>query len=318
MNRIGLWFKTLEEMGEEASIETGFTHWENNQFIGFPHSDYDGVAAIVAFLKKIDPNTDFTQITPSIPSRKKPSFFIQIRGLLKYLLRLPLNGAKIKNQKKISDYNRAISKRSFLYFSEEETLICEKIIKTKNISMNAWFIFCLSQVMRPFLTDQTKPQIWMIPISLRDHTTDMYKPSLISGFIDAYIYSEDNAVNIHNNIKIKIKNDDAWGGYLGFAFSSILGNWFLKLIIKNNYRFQMRMGVFTNLGKWGDSSMKKNYPEKTMGYAPVVYENPIGAVALTWMGTTWVSIKFHSSIDIADNDIKEILIEWKKLILNAS
>lgn len=318
MSRIGLWFEALEEMGEEASLEVGFTHWKNDQYKHFSHSNHDGIAALISFLKDVDPKINFDDITPSVPSRIRPSFFIQARGLVKYMLRLPLNGARIKKQKQKKDYKKSPSKKAFLYFTEDETLLYEKIIKSKKISMNAWFIFCLSQAVKPLVENDVRPQIWMIPISLRDLNTNKYNGGLVSGFVDSYIYREDDPLKIHAEMKNKIKNEDAWGGYLGFSFSSLLGKWFLKLLVKNNYRFQMRMGVFTNVGKWGDTNIKNNFPKDFIGYAPAVYENPIAAVAMTWMGKTWISIKVHSSIDIENQQVKKILDDWKNLILNAS
>lgn len=318
MSRAGLWFKALEEMGEEAAIEAGFLHWPYEHYKQYPHADYDGVAALVAFVKEVKPESNVTKIIPSIPSRKRPGFFVEWRSFLKYMLSLPLNGKKIIRQQKVEAYRKVPSKRAYAVFNIEETLLCEQIYKNKKISMNAWFIHCLARAMSPYVEKNNKPQIWMIPISLRDMDVDGYEASLISGFVDAHIHDIDDEAKIHAQLKKKILNGDAWGGYLGFSLSSILGKTALKFLIKNNFRLQMRMGVLTNLGKWGDVSLADQFPDNTMGFAPVVYENPIAATTVTWMGKSWISLKVHSSIDLSQTELDEVMSNWKKLILSSS
>lgn len=318
MKKIGYWFKALEELGEDAAIEVGLSDWDPKDFKKFPHSEYDGIAMIHAFGKELNPELDYSQINPTIPSRKRIPFFIQFKGFIKYLFTLPLRGKRLKCQRDIGKFKKQEPKKSFIYFTEEETQHCEKIIAQKRISMNAWLIFCLAKAIEPYTKKSHLPQIWMVPISLRDIDIDSYSKSLMTGFVDAYIYPDTQALEIHQRMKKKILNGDAWGGYLGFTFSALLGFYFLKVIIKNNYRAQMRMGVFTNLGKWGNSNLRNNYPKNPVGYAPVVYENPLAAVTITWMGQTLLSLKSHSSLDLEEEDLKNILIEWKKFSLDAS
>jgi len=312
------WFKALENQGEYIHMDFWVKDLKTNQVdeYCFSHANMDGIAAINQILKtrgmeaQIDP--------PTIPKRMIPPQYLQFFLFLKYLVRLPFKSVKWNISK--TDWapngksERPLASRFTVLNLADSTTILTKA-KEKQVHLNTYLLYYLDQALIPYYERSDKKRVWLIPVSLRSDHMGQYDKN-ITGFIDGYLVDHKNIQALNSEIKNGLMKGDHFGGHFGIGIGRFIGKTLLNLLVKMNHYTQIRTGVFTNLGSWGEDKEIIDY--HWGGLPPVIRSQPVGAVAGRYHGHLHLGFQMHPILSRDPKLAKTIIDRWIQLSLAGS
>ncbi len=268
--------------------------------ISFDHIHYDGISALTSLSRQF-PAEGFK--APLLAVKPKPSVAKRILELIKWYVRFyPFMPSKWKS------------------ISQDKTEITTAIIEVENwnslqkdISINTKLLYALDLTSRKYLVN-SKPRVWMTPVGLYSEVSRETKPANRVSFIDLKIRNEDSLMEVQNTAKVQLKELNYWGTILTMYLSVFFGKWFFTKLAKYIHLTFRRTGTFSNMGEWTIPCLPEN-EWWVFGEGCVAKMSPVEGTALVINGRMGLSVHFHPSIGMNQNQAETFIKEWKEQFL---
>jgi len=312
---IRYWFETLENQGEYIQIHIWCKNrktLKEEEFV-YSHAQVDGIAAINCMMK--EKGMEQLDLIPKIPKRHIPGLGTQFLLFLKYLSRLPFWSVPWtlpKTNWKPGRNPEAPSSKSWKMLSLKDSDLIRKQAKKNNVHLNTYLLYCLDQSLSAYYKSLTKKRVWLIPVSLRYEQQKQYDKN-ITGFVDAYLIQKKSLQKLNDEIKNSLLKGDAFGGHFGVGIGRFIGKTLLGFLVKSNHYMQVRTGVFTNLGSWGEHKEEVDYD--WAGLPPVIRSQPVGALTATYHGHMLLAFQFHPVLSRDPQLAQKVIESWIQILI---
>lgn len=313
---IEAWFEELSNCGENSQIIIGvmdLIHGTKNE-TQFSHGKFDGIYALQQLMLKKNQGLD--DRSWKLHRRQFPSLYRQWRAFFRYLLTIPFCSAKWNlpsTSWKPSTPAPAPTSQAVLYLSIDETQIFHKKAKLLNVKTNALLLWALNESLEEFMSVQ-RNRIWLIPVTLRNNFGSETQRGNWTGFFDIHFSYLTSVHKLNEFLNFQISRDAAYGGFIGVSLGRWLGRFILKILVRLNFFLQIRTGVFSNMGSYGEEN--PNLKEIPYGYPPVLRSQPISGFTMCWQGHQILTLQIHPILSMDPTFAKKILANWKGHLLS--
>lgn len=296
---VGEWYKILKARGENDMIS--FVRGRRNEDgsvqdcekYSFSHSIMDGTSAIPYYLNKFG--------EPSHPRsttfKSQLGFFQTLKLIFKNMKVAPTTNTQWKTNldKKIEN----IDEFSRLILTKEETQAFKDYCKSQKISENAITLELLNPLIFDLIKNDNQVQTWLFPVNMRGITNKKDPYENHSSFIPLDVTKDSKAIDLHNQMKTKLKSLSYIGIWWVHHIGILCG---LKKMSELSYKSSLKnfwIGSFSSVGEWETKSQNFLSLGENEGWffaTPGSKNFPISMVTLTFNGKLCWSLRLHPSI----------------------
>jgi hypothetical protein len=202
--------------------------------------------------------------------------------------------------------------QAFVCLTLAETKKLREKAKSLGVRTNALLLWSLNAAFEPYLASG-RNRIWMIPVTLRNQDSHKVGGNL-TGFFDVHFQKSTSIQKLNEMIDGEIASGMAYGGYLGVTIGRFIGKVLLRFLVRINYFLQIRTGVFSNLGSYGEDTL--DLEEFPYGYPPVIRSQPTAAITMAWKGHQILCLQIHSILSQDRAFANQVLASWKANLLS--
>lgn len=290
---ISLWFVIQNLRGHSDRVPMYFYNLKTKEVkdFSFHHREMDGMAVFTKALRSLG-------IESPKGSRplKKPAWWKRPMLLLKGLLgqgEMPRPPWKRLNP----DDKEKGEGISFLVLEQEANEELKSFLKAQNVSMNAYLIKKISQVIEEFLfTDGVdwKAQ-WLLPVDMRGAFSWSHEVGNCVSYLPVLVSRDSSLKEIFEKIRWAFRKDMHWSNWWAYHIGKVVGFEMMKRISEKVSQKNFWMGSLTDLGDWTPENDK--YKDWAWGVAaPGTPNNPVGSASLEWFGRRTISLRVHPSV----------------------
>lgn len=280
-----------------AGIDTTFeVHRHNNgpvvERINFDHVTHDGLSAMLEIVRRYPAEG---QKLPKVTVPKKPSLVKRLYELARWYVRFfPFKPSLWKS----NGQTRMIS--ASLQFP---------IIPHSSL-LNTRLLLSLDQTAKKYLEKPDLKRMWMMPVGLYPVVLRELPPLNRVSFVELSVDNNTSLPDLESQIKRELKSLSYWGTMLTMLPAKFMGQWFFSLLSKYLHLSFRRTGTFSNMGEWTIPQLPEN-EWWSFGKGVVARMSPVEATAITINGKLGVSIHFHESLGMQEQDALAFIEEWR-------
>jgi hypothetical protein len=306
-----IYYHHLSQIQGDTCLYKGLVYeGQTKHEVIYDHRDFDGLSAMIKTLKLY--HLFYPKMYSGLQARKKPSFLKMMKAFINFRLSMPYQPKMFKlNQSTNKTHHQASHD---LFLTKSETKKIEQDCKKNHVSLNAYLLFHLKELLKEFSHNDGKKTIFMLPVNLREEVDENTDFGNEVSFIDVMIGDNDNIKDIHEQIQTKFKNQLQWGSYFATKMISFFPKFLHQFLIKDYIQNTHRTGLFSSMGVW---DKKEILPATHVGAIPVNFSHmPFSISVIHWQNALYFGLSIHSKLQMNDKDAQNILIIFKNKLLH--
>ena len=288
---VGLWYTVAKERGVNDVVDFGRVNTASGavEWFDFSHQQCDGAGGMAYALKKLG------RAVPPMPRSREDA---PPRGLRKArILVRAARGPKppVMRWKHPAPGARAMPRDfSWHVFSAEETNSILARAAAQKVSVNAWMMAHLTDVLLPELLEGAGPARWLFPVNMRGPVWTGDGLGNHSSAIPIFVRAGTKPAEIHAQIREGLVNGAHWATWWMLHVGKLVGLRGMRYLSRQSAKKSFWLGTFSNMGAWDDEHAS---PDEAWIVAPPGSENyPIGVGIVTWRGRMAISLKIHPAV----------------------
>jgi hypothetical protein len=333
-------FRAFDGLNLDTSIITAFK--KNNQLNVEPisHVDYDGNNGFWRLLF----NTGFKNVVPpDIRTRTTLTFFEKMAQYFRVLKQFSEKSRCFRSDSKLiidswglqSNQETQVGILSspqksalqtigladylghalfFASISINEVKRMREHAANHNVTLNTWMFWCLNKIMQPLLVGNDCSS-WVMPVSAYQNLNQLEHQGVLTSVIEINIGSNTTPLQLHEMVKHEVNSGLHWGTLFGACINWFLPLFLYKLILKATIAKKIRVGTFSNIGKWkGENS---EFGNDHYLCPPVHQGQPLGVCVNELNGQLNFGWKADLSLNLQSNHLAVIHEKFKLECLGA-
>lgn len=306
-------FELFSQLGfDVAIVYLKFESPRNFERIALSHTEYDGINGFVEILRR-ERKFRLNDLPPFPVRASRPLLLRWLNYWKQYFRVLAQFGAQSKGWRKIvQEPPRAFSVSGRL-LTEAETQIIKAHSTRAGVSTNTVLLFELNRSIQAFLDGASLPCSWIIPVMLYQSPEETTEKGNLTSIMEINIEDADTLQSLQTKIRGEIAAEAYRGTWLGAIINSFLPDKVNRAILSSTVAKKMRVGTFTNLGRWGQNS--EAGPAGWSLVPPVHPGQPFGVGLIEYGGKLGLALKTDPSLGLSELDGDRILENWIRRFL---
>jgi hypothetical protein len=283
----------IDERGDSA-LYKAITYIDNQRTeCLYDHRNDDGISALIKTLNQN--NLYYEGIFQGLGQRKAPSFWMILKAFIKFRLSMPYKVSSFK--KGSASLTQTTEAEDFLDTAETQAVY--QLCKKQRVYLNAHIIYCVKEVLKDYMQDNSKPMIFMLPINLRAEIIQNDNRGNDVSFIDIKVNKDDSAGDIHRQIISKLKNRMQWGAWLATKMISFIPKFLHKFALKDYVKNTHRTGLISSIGKWNVEKRNENIK---LNAIPVNFSHmPFSLSIIDWASALSLGLSLNKELGLDKN-----------------
>jgi len=303
------WLKTAEELGDCIQIRIGIKREGDPEWSLYTHLETDGLGA---FRREVEKRGGELRRMPVYAHEpKKASMPAWVEILASSLAQTSPPEFRFKKEPRT---DIAIGESTFAWasFDANTTAAITRYARSLDVSTNSVLLWALDKALRPFMSDPTQPQPWMIPVNVRNaDTRDELEGNYVSA-IFTKTHPDYRVGKIHKQIYQALNKGQQWVNYSMYGLGGMLSQSQLHSLVDSNKAMaQWNIGSFSNLGEHEVIGMDD---VQWLFAPPTLRCQHIGAGAITVNGRLGLVIQMHPEFCSDADAVDQVMIKWAKQI----
>jgi hypothetical protein len=329
-------FLAFERLNLDVSIVQAVNDSRSLKISSLSHSIYDGNNG---FWKFISENGAEHIQPPSIKIRAALSFFEKLDQYFRVLHQFKKTSCTFKSNvselietkaheptvsmnKQQNTKNQSVqnigladffgNSMYFETYTEDETEQAKKIAQTKGTSLNSWMLWCANSILSPYL-EGTSPSSWIVPVSVYESLDELKQTGVLTSIVEINIETNMTTQEVGDLVRKEVNAGLHWGTIFGACVNWFLPLYIYSLILKATVAKKVRVGTFSNIGKWTTTTMES---QKNFYFCPPVHKGqPLGIGVNEFNGRLNIGWKSDASLNLQSLHLSHLHKAFKQLSL---
>jgi len=311
--QLGLWFDTLESLGEFVGIRFGRICRLSGKVDWFylSHRDFDGIGGLAHLLRERG------ALLPDLPTISHPHdeswlhFFKFVPTML--APRKVLEWKPLKQGRELETRCQPATAVAYHVFDEDKTARIRRASRAAEVTVNSLLLKYLDLAIRPALVDPGSVTPWMIPVNLRGKVSQREDTGNHSSYVGIQIRASESVKQVHQRVRQALRKGQHMAAWKSFTATRLTTpEMKMRMIETGRATSQWSVGAFSNLGVWdaGKNISAAACLGDWLFAPPVLRFQMIGAGCVTYRGRLTLTLQIHPELTTSPHVAHEWLRAW--------